>query len=88
MGSCFPVDKFTGPKDHSQGSHHEEGVGRKKERRGYAHKKRKKKPKCLYYIGEKAPGEGQLSPWAGKFRAGVCQVGTEGCWENLEARVV
>ena len=30
------------------------------------------------------------SPRAGKFRVGggggVCQVGTEGCWENLEAR--
>lgn len=33
-------------------------------------------------------GEGQLSPWAGKFRVGgrMCQVGTEGCWEILEAR--
>ena len=32
--------------------------------------------------------EGQLSPWAGKFRieGRVCQVGSEGCWENLEAR--
>ena len=35
-------------------------------------------------------GEGQPCPWAGKFRVGdrVCQVGTEGCWENLEARSV
>jgi hypothetical protein len=27
--------------------------------------------------------------WAGKFRVGgvkECQEGTEGCWENLEAR--
>jgi hypothetical protein len=33
-------------------------------------------------------GRGQSNPWAGKFRSrnGVCQVGTEGCWENLEAR--
>ena len=32
--------------------------------------------------------EEQPRPWAGKFRVGgrVCQVGTEGCWENLEAR--
>ena len=32
--------------------------------------------------------EGQPSPWAREFRVGgrVCQVGTEGCWENLEAR--
>ena len=37
---------------------------------------------------EEPLGEGQPSPWAGKFRVGgrVCQVGTEGCWENLEAR--
>jgi hypothetical protein len=33
---------------------------------------------------------GEPSPWAGKFRVGgrVCQVETEGCWENLEARSV
>jgi hypothetical protein len=32
--------------------------------------------------------EGQPRCWTGKFRVGtrVCQVGTEGCWENLEAR--
>lgn len=32
--------------------------------------------------------EGQSSSWAGKFRieGGVCQVGTEGPWENLGAR--
>jgi hypothetical protein len=37
---------------------------------------------------EEPLGEGQASPWAGKFRVGgrVCQVRTEGCWENLEAR--
>ena len=35
-----------------------------------------------------ASGEGQFSPWGGKFKSGgrVCQVGTEGCLENLEAR--
>jgi len=33
---------------------------------------------------EESMGEGQPSPWIGKFR--VCQVETEGCWENLEAR--
>jgi hypothetical protein len=33
-------------------------------------------------------GKGQPSPWTGKFKFWdkVCQVGTEGCWENLEAR--
>ena len=46
------------------------------------------RPKCLDYIGKSLWGEGQSSLWAGKFRAGgrVYQVGTEGCWENLEAR--
>ena len=34
---------------------------------------------------EESLGEGQPSPWAGKFKVGgrVCQSGTEGCWENL-----
>jgi hypothetical protein len=37
---------------------------------------------------EKSLGEGQPSPWAGNFRVGsrVYKVGSEGCWENLEAR--
>ena len=37
---------------------------------------------------EETMEEWQPSPWTGKFRVGgrVCQVGTEGCWENLEAR--
>jgi hypothetical protein len=37
---------------------------------------------------EELLGEGQPSSWPGKFRIGsrLCQVGTEGCWENLKAR--
>jgi hypothetical protein len=37
---------------------------------------------------EEPVAEGQLSPWAGKLGVGcsVCQVRTEGCWENLKAR--
>jgi hypothetical protein len=37
---------------------------------------------------EESLGEGQPSPWARKFRVGGrrCQVGTEECWDNLEAR--
>ena len=37
---------------------------------------------------EEPLGEGQPRPWAGKVKVeGVeCQVGTEGCWETLEAR--
>ena len=36
---------------------------------------------------EEPPEEGQPSLWAGKFRVEgrICQVETEGCWENLEA---
>jgi len=37
---------------------------------------------------EEPLGEEPLIPWTGKFRVGtrLCQVGVEGCWENLEAR--
>ena len=37
---------------------------------------------------EEPLGEGQPSPWAGKFRVGggICRVGTEECWESLKAR--
>ena len=45
-------------------------------------------PKMSGLHREEPLREGQLSPWAGKFRieGRVCQVGSEGCWENLEAR--
>jgi hypothetical protein len=35
-------------------------------------------------------GKGKPSPWATKFRveSRVCQVRTEGCWENLEADAI
>jgi hypothetical protein len=37
---------------------------------------------------EELLGEGQPSTWTRKFKVGgrACQVGTEGCWEKLEAR--
>ena len=37
---------------------------------------------------EEPLGKGQPNPRAGKFKVGgrVCQIETEGCWENLEAR--
>ena len=64
--------------------------GRKRERGTCAEKeeeRKSKKTKCLDYK-EDFLGEGQPSPWAGKFKVGgkLCQVVTEGCWENLEAR--
>jgi hypothetical protein len=39
---------------------------------------------------EEPLGVGQPSPWTEKFSIGgrVCQVGTEGCWENLRAKFV
>ena len=50
--------------------------------------KERKKTKMSGLYREEALVEGQPSPWAGKFRVGgrVCQVGTERCWENLQAR--
>jgi len=55
---------------------------RGEERRG-GEKRGEERAKCLIYVGE-----GQPNPWAGKFRVRgrVCQVGTEGFWENLEAK--
>jgi len=44
--------------------------------------------KMFGLVKEEPLGEGQPNTWAGKFRVGgsVCQIGTEGCWENLETR--
>ena len=59
---------------------------REKRRREEVERKRASKMSELYM--EDTLGEEQPNTWAGKFRVGgrVCQVGTEGCWENLEAR--
>lgn len=40
------------------------------------------------FFWEEPLREGQPRPWAGKFRVGgkIYQIGTEGCWENLEVR--
>lgn len=63
-----------------QGTERERGVGTCRERRGET------KMSGLYR--EKPLGEGQPSPWSGKFKVGgrVCLVGTKECLENLEAR--
>ena len=59
----------------------------REEERGGGEKKREG-AKCLVYRGRSLSGEGQPSSWVEKFKVvgRVCQVGTEGCWENLEAR--
>jgi hypothetical protein len=61
--------------------------GKEGRREGGREGERKKENKPGLYREE--PGLGS-SPEAEKLEVGgrVCQVGTEGCWENLEARSV
>jgi hypothetical protein len=69
---------------------------RERERRGErgrerksVHTERRRRDAQMSGLYREGPlGKGQPSPWAGKFRVGsrLCHVGTEGCWENLEAR--
>jgi hypothetical protein len=72
-------------------------LGREKEGRGerkrkYVQRERREgevgREQNIYIIYQRANGEGQPSPCTEKFRVRgwVFQVGTEGCWENLEAR--
>ena len=72
-------------------------VGGKKERRGIHQERREgemweerksRKTKMSELHKEEPLGEGQPIPWARNFRVGgrVCQIGTVGSWENLEAR--
>ena len=51
-------------------------------------RKERREAKMSGFYREEPFGEGEPRPRAGKFRTRgrVCQVGTEGCWENLEAR--
>ena len=61
----------------------EDGKGERK--KGHAcRERRKEEHKTFGFYREEPLGEGQSSPWAGKFKLGdrVSQVGTEGCWEN------
>ena len=91
---------FTDPKDQGQGSHHGE-VGREKRKKRWAQRELRRRKeggrenmresmreRKMDYIGRSLWGKGQPSRWAGKLKVGcrVCQVGTEGCWENLEAK--
>jgi hypothetical protein len=59
-----------------------------KEEAGEKEEEEEEKIKMSGLQREEAPRKGQPSPWAGKFwvKGRVNQVGTEGCWENLEAR--
>ena len=85
---------FTGPrKEAREVSHHGEGEEKEHKGRENTHTHTHThiqgwRPKCLDYMWRSFWREGKPSPWARKFRVegGVCQVGTEGCWENLEAR--
>jgi hypothetical protein len=51
-------------------------------------KREGRRAECLIHKGKSLWGEGKPNLWAGKFRVEgmLCQVGTEGCWENPEAR--
>ena len=62
----------------------------KRQRRRKRKRKKRRKQEGRDETGlswEEPLGEGQPSPRAGKFRVEdrMCQVETEGCWENLEA---
>jgi hypothetical protein len=59
------------------------------ERRGRG-RERERVTKLSEFYRKEPLEEGQPGPWAGEFKVGdrVCLVGTEGCWENLEAMSV
>jgi hypothetical protein len=59
---------------------------RDRERKREKEEEEKRVPK-MSGLYRKEPPWG-TSPWAGKFRGGgrLCWVGTERCWENLQAR--
>jgi hypothetical protein len=85
---CWFIEWIHWSYEWGQGSSHGEGdrrEGEEKERGCIERWGRETKMHGLYRVEHL--GEGQPCPWAGKFRVGdrVCQVGTEGCWENLEA---
>ena len=63
-------------------------MGREREGEKRKGEKRGERPKCLDYIGRSLWWKG--SYWATNFRVEgrVCQVGTEGCWEILDARSI
>jgi len=91
----FCAGEFTGPKEGGQGSRYRKGLNGEGEERQRASPssctergKRQGETKMSGLCREEPLGEGQPRLWVGKFRVGggVCQVGTEGCWESLEAR--
>ena len=68
-----------------------ERKGKKKRRRRRRRKRRRRLGRQTKVSGlyrEKPLRERQPRPLAGKFKIGAktCQIGTEGCWENLEAK--
>lgn len=76
-------------REEGAGSEREEGGEEKEEQgTGGGEGRERERERVVLLYTEEPLGEGQPSPWARKFRVGgrVRQVGTEGCWENLEAR--
>ena len=91
MGNCSQASSLAS--EGGQESHHGKGEGRERERKSVCIERERgrmkgKRPTCL--DSEEPQKEGQPSSWAGKFRVvgKICQIGTEGCWENLEARSI
>ena len=80
LGSCSP-GKFTAPKEGGRGSRHGEGErrGEEKERKcvrmregkGGGRRRRREETKMSGLCSKEPLGEGQPSPWAGKFRAEI-----------------
>jgi len=68
----------------------EEGGKGERKREGACTQREEKRRenKMSGFYREEPLWEEQSSPWVGKFKVvgKVCQVGTEGCWKNLEAR--
>ena len=68
-------------------------LGRLREREKHTQRKKRRRRDTHTRISElyrEDPlGEGQPSPWAGKFRVGgrVCQVGTEEFWKTLGGQI-
>ena len=57
---------------------------------GRRERERERERKMFGLYREEPLGEGQPSPWTGKFRVGdrVSQGGTERCWENLAKSLI
>lgn len=58
-----------------------------REKSGGEERERREETKSLYYIGKHLLEKGSPAPGLERlgFREGYATIGTEGCWENMEA---